>query len=175
MSTFIHDTVLLTMSHFTVPIIVLALLWLSASLAQDYPSCIGLDLATNFYFSGDVTSQESCAEACKALFPDATGNASYDDTSPLTNGTLVASCECGSYGKLCEDALPDGGSSTPAPTDAGVDVTSTTSAAPEPTVAPPTMTPASSASSSVETRSTLLYVVDTTLLLLTMLIPIAFE
>jgi hypothetical protein len=97
----------------------------------DYPSCIGLDLATQFWFSGDVTSLESCQEACSTLFMDATGETIYD-AGELANGTMVDFCECGSAGRLCQDAASI--------------VETTTSPTAAPTTAAPTASPTSAPS-----------------------------
>jgi len=111
--------------------------------AQDYPSCIGLDLATNFYFSGDANSLESCQEACNTLFMVDIADVEFD-TGPLTNGTLVDYCSCGSQGVLCQDAaaVSSGAESTT------MQETTTTTAPPEnsdTTEAPPTSTATRSA------------------------------
>lgn len=110
----------------------------------DYPSCIGLDLATQFWFSGDVTSLESCQEACNTLFMDAMGETIYD-AGELANGTMVDFCECGSAGRLCQDASIVE-TTTTSPTATPTTVAPTASPTPAPSIAegqesPPTASP----------------------------------
>lgn len=91
----------------------------------DYPSCIGLALASDFSFEGDVTDSASCQEACSVLFQDdgtyvtvTTSTAAEDD-----DGTVLAYCECsGQGGRLCQDEVSSGGNET---------TTTTTTALPE--------------------------------------------
>jgi hypothetical protein len=90
----------------------------------DYPSCIGLALASDFSYEGDVTDSASCQEACSVLFQDdgtyvtvTTTTAAEDD-----DGTILAYCECsGQGGRLCQDEVSSGGNET----------TTTTTALPE--------------------------------------------
>jgi hypothetical protein len=81
----------------------------------DYPSCIGLALASDFSYEGDVTDSASCQEACSVLFQDdgtyvtvTTTTAAEDD-----DGTILAYCECsGQGGRLCQDEVSSGGNET---------------------------------------------------------------
>lgn len=128
-----------------------------AGLMGDNPSCIGLELATNFFFSGDVTSQTVCEEACSTLFMDATGDIVYDTTT-LDDGTTVQFCECGSQGVLCQDIVEEGGGDEPAmedtesPTSAPVNVMTTSS--PMPTTTPTTTMPTVASAGSTESPPT---------------------
>lgn len=116
--------------------------------AQDdgsYPSCIGLALATNFYFEGDVVDTASCQQACSQLFQD---DGMYVTTTDSTPG--LAYCECSDEGgRLCQDEVTEmTTASPPETTEEMVETTtvgdvvpggqeeSTTSAPPPPTAVP---------------------------------------
>lgn len=140
--------------------LVLMLPFTSVVLAQDYPSCIGLSLATNFFFEGDVTSTASCVEACATLFQTNDGVV-YDSSAPLVNGTLVSYCECGEDGRLCQDAaVASGGNEEMATTTGAPPAQDTTQAnsSPSPTESvspggeePPTSAPPPPTSSAMTT------------------------
>jgi hypothetical protein len=89
-------------------------LLVSAQNDGDYPSCIGLALASDFSFEGDVTDSASCQEACSVLFQD---DGTYDTVTTSTaaedDGTVLAYCECsGQGGRLCQDEVSSGGNET---------------------------------------------------------------
>eukprot|EP00544_Gedaniella_sp_CCMP2646_P007138 CAMPEP_0202485750 /NCGR_PEP_ID=MMETSP1361-20130828/4507_1 /ASSEMBLY_ACC=CAM_ASM_000849 /TAXON_ID=210615 /ORGANISM="Staurosira complex sp., Strain CCMP2646" /LENGTH=181 /DNA_ID=CAMNT_0049114721 /DNA_START=59 /DNA_END=604 /DNA_ORIENTATION=- len=115
---------LLRVVRFAIVLRLSAPLLVAAQNDGDYPSCIGLGLASDFYFEGDVTDSASCQEACSVLFQD---DGTYD-TVTAADGTVLAYCECsGQGGRVCQDELSSGSDEMTTTTT----TTTTTTALPE--------------------------------------------